>query len=166
MNNYKKYYTGILALIFSVALLFAGCKNPAGNGDENHGHSIPYSIEFVQNGETVVSYSDGNTEGHFDVEEGQETVLITVEFLDEEDHEIHAEDLDDEYSPEWEVGDTSIAGIEQHENEGRWSFHIVGKAAGETSVQFKLMHINHEVFQTPSVDRSNAIPVHVQEPNQ
>lgn len=154
----------LLALTFVTTILLAGCSNPASDDDDHDHdeHSEPYGIQFVMNGETVVTYQDGNTEGHFDVEEEHETSLITAEFLDEDGDEIHGEDLDDEYSLAWEIADTDIADIEQHDEDGRWSFHIVGKTAGETTMQFMLMHGDHADFKTPAVDNDNALEIHVE----
>ena len=147
--------TGILyklaVLTFAGALLLAGCDNPASN-DDHEEHSDPHSIEFVMNGETIVTYENGTISGHFHIEEQHETSLITAKFYTEDGDEIHGEDLGDEYSLGWEIGSTNLADIEQHEEDGRWSFHIVGKSAGETTVVFKLMHGDHSDFTTDPID--------------
>jgi hypothetical protein len=166
MNLYTQFSTSILALTFSAALLFAGCNNPASNDDEHEEHSETHSMEFVMNGETIVTYANGNVNGHFDVKEQDETALITVEFFDEEGNEIHGDDLDEEFSLGWNIANTDYAEIVHHDEDGRWSFHIKGKQAGETTVQFMLMHGDHSDFETPSVDQSNAIEIHVSESSQ
>ncbi|MEL7834225.1 hypothetical protein [Fodinibius sp. Rm-B-1B1-1] len=159
MNISTHFPNKLIVLTFATALLLAGCNNPASN-DDHEEHSDPHSIEFVMNGDTIVTYADGEVSGHFHLEAGQETSLITAEFFDEDGNEIHGEDLGDEYSLGWEIANTDHADIEQHDEDGKWSFHIVGKSAGETTVIFKLMHgADHSDFST------NSIEIHVEEHN-
>ncbi|MDZ7659288.1 hypothetical protein [Fodinibius sp.] len=167
MDFFTNYSTKFIALTFAATLLLAGCSNPASDDDDHDDHTEPHSIEFVLNGETVVSFTDGNISGHFDVAKGDETALITANFYDEDGDEIHGEDLDDEYSLAWNIGNTDHADIEQHDEDGRWSFHIVGKQAGETTVQFLLQHgDDHADFETPAVDENDAIEIHVTDSSQ
>jgi hypothetical protein len=164
MDIFTTFSIRLLALTFATAILMAGCNNPASNDDDDHEeHSEPHAIQFAMNGETIVTYPAGENSGHFDVEEDHETSLITAEFLDENGNEIHGEDLDDEYSLAWEIADTDIADIEQHDEDGRWSFHIVGKTAGGTTVKFMLMHGDHADFETPDLDDDNPLQIHVGE---
>lgn len=163
MNILTHFSNKLIALIFAATLLLAGCSNPASDDDDHEEHSEPDTIEFLINDDPVASYtySDDNTEGHFDVPEDGESQRITVEFRDEDGDEIHSEDLDDEYSLAWEIANTNIADIGQNDSDGRWEFQILGKTAGETTVQFMLMHGDHPDFETPGTDASNAIGIHV-----
>jgi predicted nucleotidyltransferase len=160
--------TKLIALIFAVALLFAGCSNPASNDDDHEEHTDPDTVEFLINGDVIVSYtySSKTTEGQFNVNAGEQTPLITAEFKDENGNEIHAEDLDDEYSFIWNIANTEIAEVVQTDSDGRWQFHITGKAAGETTVQFTLDHNGHPDFQTPGTEQDDAITIQVTEPSQ
>lgn len=166
MNIFTTFSTRLLALTFAAAILLAGCSNPASNDDDHEEHSEPHAIQFVMNGETIVTYQNDNTTGHFDVETENETSLITAEFLDEDGDEIHGVDLDEDYSLAWEVADSQIAEVEQHDEDGRWSFHILGKTAGETAIKFMLMHGTHSDFDTPDLDSNNALQIHVEEHSQ
>lgn len=159
MNIFTNFSTKIITLSFAVTLLLAGCNNPASNDDDHEEHSEPHSIEFVMNGETIVTFNEGDISGHFQVDEQSETSLITAEFFDEDGNEIHGEDLSDEYSLAWEIANTDHADIEQHDEDGRWSFHITGKTAGETTVEFQLMHGDHADFSTDPIE------IHVEEPS-
>jgi len=161
MNISTNFSTKLIALTFTVVLLFAGCNNPASNADVHEEHVRPYSMEFIMNGKSIVTYELGNVSGHFDIGEDQETSLITAEFFDEDGNEIHSEDLSDEYSLAWDIANADHAEIEQHDGDGRWSFHIVGQSAGETTVQFLLMHIDHSVFETNGTQQDNAITIQV-----
>lgn len=168
MDFFTNFPTKLIAFTFAVTFMLAGCSNPASNDDDDHDeHSEPYSVEFVMNGETVVMYPYQDAEDHFTVTEGNETALITAKFYNEDGDEIHDEDLDDEYRLAWNITNTDVADIEQHDEDGRWSFHITGKTAGETAVQFLFQHgDDHADFETPGVDKSNAITIQVTEPSQ
>lgn len=155
-----------VSILLSATILFAGCDNPASNDDDHNGHSDPHGVRFIMNDEVILTYMDGDADGQFNVVEDQETLAITAEFLDEDGDEIHGEDLDAEFSLGWEVGNADLIGIKQHEEDGRWDFRMVGKSAGETTVQFKLMHGEHADFQTPGVNDGNALQVRVEEQSQ
>ena len=169
MNISTNFSTKLIALTFAVVLLFAGCSNPASNDDDHEEHTEPDAVEFLINGDVIVSYnhSSETTEGQFNVAVGEQTPLITTEFKDENGNEVHGEDLGDEYSLDWEITNTDIAEVVQTDSDGRWQFHITGKAAGETTVQFMLMHNDiHSDFETPNIQENNAITIQVVEPNQ
>lgn len=151
-----------VSILFSAVILLAGCDNPASNDDDHDGHSDPHGVRFIMNDEVLLTYMEGDATGQFEVGKDRETAIITAEFLDEDGDEIHGEDLDDEFTLGWEIGNTDLVGIAQHEDDGRWDFRVVGKSAGETTVQFKLMHGEHADFQTPDVNDSNALEVHVE----
>lgn len=151
-----------ISILFSAVILLAGCDNPASNDDDHDGHSDPHGVRFIMNDEVLLTYMEGDATGQFEVGKDRETAIITAEFLDEDGDEIHGEDLDDEFTLGWEIGNTDLVGIAQHEDDGRWDFRVVGKLAGETTVQFKLMHGEHADFQTPDVNDSNALEVHVE----
>lgn len=158
-NSRNIYSTYLLTTLFALLVLSAGCNNPASNDEE---HSDPHGIQFVMNGEVILTFFDGTADGQFQVTENDETSLITAEFLDENGEEIHGEDFDSDFSLNWVVQDTNITEVEQHDEDGRWSFHLVGKSAGTSTIQFMLMHGNHPDFETPDVDNENAIEVQVE----
>ncbi|MDZ7694580.1 MAG: hypothetical protein U5K69_26245 [Balneolaceae bacterium] len=146
-------------IIFLYAIAFAtiSCSNPASSDEDHDEHTEPYGLELVMNGATIIEYFDGEVTGHLHVDEGGETSLITIEFLNEEREHIHAEDLDDEYSLGWNIENEDVLGVEQHDEDGKWSFHLVGKSAGESRIQFMLIHGDHADFETPAVEREGAV---------
>ncbi|MFH5883410.1 hypothetical protein ACG2F4_03790 [Halalkalibaculum sp. DA3122] len=163
------YFTrSLFTLLFSFALLITACDNPASSdGDSDHDdHSEPYGLELIMNGETVIEYFNGQVTGDLHINEGEETALITVEFLNEEGEHIHDDDLDEEYSLGWNIENENILAIEQHDEDGRWSFHMHGKSAGASKVQFQLLHGDHADFETPAVTQDEAIEIHVDAVNQ
>lgn len=167
MNISTNISNKLIALTFTAILFFAGCSNPASN-DDHEEHSDPDTVEFLINEEVIVSYtySSKTTEGQFNVNVDDQTPLITAEFKDEDGNEIHAEDLDDEYSFIWNKANTDIAEVVQSNSDGRWEFRITGKAAGETAVKFTLDHNGHPDFQTPGTEQDNAITIQVTESSQ
>lgn len=163
MNTTRLFPNTLFTLFLSLGLLTAGCKNPA-SSDNDHEHTEPMGLQLVMNGETLVEYSDGQTDGQIDLDEGDVTALITVEFLNEEHKPIHDEDLGDEYSLGWDIENEDILGVESNDGDGRWSFHLIGKSAGTSRIQFQLLHGEHSDFETPAVDKEEAIEVNVAAP--
>ncbi|WP_445666240.1 hypothetical protein [Fodinibius sp. AD559] len=168
MNISTNISNKLIALTFTVVILFAGCNNLASNDDDHEEHTEPDTIEFLINGDVIVSYTYSSkiTEGQFNVTVGEQTPLITAEFKDEDGNEVHDEDLRDEYSLDWEIANADIAEVVQTDSDGRWQFHITGKAAGETAVKFTLDHNGHPDFQTPGTEQDNAITIQVTESSQ
>ncbi|MDX1639941.1 MAG: hypothetical protein R3281_18420 [Balneolaceae bacterium] len=156
------FHTIILLTVASLLAMLTACSNPAGSDEDHEEHTEPFGLELVLNGQTMIEYFEGEISGQIQVTEGEETALISVHFLNDEREEIHAEDLDDEYRLEWTIENENIFEIEQHDEDGRWSFHIHGKTAGTSRVQFRLMHGDHADFETPAVNQDGAITVTVQ----
>lgn len=164
MKNFFTHTYTIFALLLSLAVLSTGCDNPASSDDDHDHdeHTEPFGLELVMNGETIIEYFNGEVSGHMHVDEGGETALITVHFLNEEGEHIHDEDLGDEYSLDWDIEKEDVLEVEQHDEDGKWSFHLVGKSAGESRIQFMLNHGDHADFETPAVDQEGAIEIHVE----
>lgn len=158
--------TILLAFAISMTMLLAGCDNPAGDDDHDE-HAEPRGLQLVMNGDVIWNYLNGEaSDDHIDLEAGSETDLITIEWLDQDGDEIHAEDLDDEFGLGWEIANEDIASVEQHSEDGPWSFHLHGESAGETTMQIMLMHGDHADFSTPGVDQQDALQIHVEEQTQ
>lgn len=167
MHTFTLFPNKIIAFIFAVALLSVGCSNPASNDDDDHReeHPEPYRVKFILDGDPVVTYSNGTVTDQFNVEAQSQTSVITAEFYDEYGNKIHIHELDDEYYLDWTVENTDLAKIERSGENDRWSFLINGKTAGETSVQFFMKHVDHNIFNTPAVEDSNALRITVEESN-
>lgn len=151
----------LIVTIFSVLLI--SCTNPASD-DEHDEHTEPFGLKLIMNGETIIEYFDGQVSGQLNVNEGEDTSLITVRFLNEEKEVLHEEDLDEDLRLGWDIQNEQILEIEQHDEDGKWRFHVHGKSAGTSKIQFKLMHGDHADFETPAVDSENAIEVEVTGP--
>lgn len=123
------------------ALALAACGT-----DPMEEHHEAVKVELVLSGRAEATYtaSTGTWTGELEVDEGEETVHITVRFLDEDDEVIGGDDV----SMKVEVEDESIA---EWEEEGEFGGHLLGKSEGETGVTFILMHNDHEEFKTKPV---------------
>ncbi len=154
--------TLLLLTLFSTLLFTACSDNPAGDNEDHH--ADPHGLELVHDGEVIFEYTldDGVTEhSHLHYHVGEE-YLFEVHFLDEEGDHIHAEDLGEEYSLGWDIENEDILEIHQHDEDGRWNFHLEGIAEGASKVQFLLMHgADHDDLHTFPVENENAIEFHI-----
>lgn len=136
--------------------LFAACSNSTSSEDDDH--SEPAGFVLKLNGQNVVTQSPGSTTvtGEFELETGEETALITIFFLDEDGDEFQPDEP--EFSLGAEFEDEGIAEFEQHEEDGKWKFHIHAEAEGITEMTLMLMHNGHSDFETQEIH------VHVEAP--
>src|SRR5690625_2540528 len=119
--------TFLFLTLFSTLLFTACSDNPAGGGDN---HTEPEGLKLVHDGEVIYEYTihEGVTEhSHQHYRLGEEYVF-EVRFLDEDGGHIHAENFDEGYSLGWETGNEDVLQIHQHEDDGRWNFHLEGFA--------------------------------------
>ncbi|GAA5521213.1 hypothetical protein LQ318_05675 [Aliifodinibius salicampi] len=150
--NLRSVCTLFITTLFTTFIII-GCSNPANsNGDDHHSH--PEGAVLQMNGEEIIRIEEGEIvsgNSSLEIENGDETPLITIYFLDHDGETFHPEE--DHFSLNWDQIDTSVAVIEQHEEDGKWSFHLVGQSPGETEVRFRLWHEdeNHSDFDTPPI---------------
>ena len=127
-----------LAIVGSVTLAACGNDSPT-ELEEEHGDAA--AVQLVMNGSIIATFPfDGSNAwsgGEMEVEEGEETPHIDVEFLDE-DGDVIDWDLSEFYL-EVEVEDVAIAEFEQ-DTPGEFGGHLHGESVGETNVRFSLMH--------------------------
>lgn len=146
-------YTKLLSIIILASFLAVACDNPVNNDEE---HPEAEGFVLTSSGVEIVRYEGGefafndNSEythdGQVHVPEGQETPLVRIDFLDPDGNEFSPED--DGSSLDWQIADETIAEIEQHEEDGKWRFHIRGIEEGETTIRFILMHGDHADFES------------------
>ena len=145
------------AVLYTLLLTttFIACSNST-SSDDDHDHSSPEGIRLKVSGTTVVEQlPDETLTGSFELDEGDETSLITVYFLDHDGDEFQPED--DEYSLNVAFDDEGIVEFEQHAEDGKWSFHLHAEAEGMTDMTIQLFHNDHSDFD------SQKIHVHVHE---
>ncbi len=145
--------------LLAFALIIAACgddDNPVDPDPHDEEHAEALGLIIRSSGEEIVRYENGEVEGEIEVGHGLETALLSVRFI-AEDGDLFVPDADDGFSLGWEIGDESIAEVEQHELDGPWAFHIVGLGEGQTTLVLKLNHAGHADFV------SKGIEIHVEE---
>lgn len=143
--------------IFVFSIIAISCSNSTSSDDHDHDeHQSPAGFRLMMNGQAMVEQLPGqNVTGEFELTHGEETDLITIFFLADDGDEFQPEE--DEYSLGYEFEDEGIAEFEQHEEDGKWSFHLHAESEGITDLSLKLMHGDHSDFTT------QGIHVHVEE---
>lgn len=130
-----------LTLLTAGLLVFAACgdDSPMDPGDDHEDHAEEVEgVILSLSGQQIAAY-DGETGqwmGELEVEPGEETAHIQVEFVD---HNAQAVPLDDDFYLLVEVEDESVAEFEQ-DTPGEFGGHLHGVAEGDTDVVFSLMH--------------------------
>ena len=165
MSTRLLYFLPALCLL-AATLTLSACDNPV--DDDHDDHAEVHGLLLELNGVEVYRVLEGQvtcaqTPCGITVVEGEETALISVEFLAEDGDHIHGEDLDEAFGLGYEIADPSVAEFEQHDEDGKWRFHIHGEQAGETRMQLQLLHNNHADFTTPPLESADAIVVRVTE---
>lgn len=139
-----------LLLAVMSLLAFQACDNHV--HDDDHDHVEPVGFFLRESDRNVVTYQNATVQGSITVPAGGETGLISVVFIDEDGDEFTPEG--DVYSLALETTSTNFE-FEQHPEDGKWRFHVVGLQAGTGTFILKLMHGEHADF------RSQPIPVTV-----
>ncbi len=141
-----------IAVFLSVFVILGGltaCSNPAEDDEDHDEHAEEIEgVALVLGDDEVVEVLDAGVTGSLSVEEGETTGEITVEFLDHDGEEVHAEDLDDEFSLGVEVQGDEIVTVAYPE---RWTFTLHGDEAGDTAIRVQLLHDGHADFTTPDI---------------
>ena len=151
-NYFRLPIATILVATFTTLALLTGCDNPASDDDHDE-HEHAEGAVLKMNGAEIVRIEDGQVQsGQIEVNEGEETPLISIYFLAEDGDEFQPDEPD--YSLRCDQIDGSVAEVEQHDQDGKWSFHLHGVSAGNTTVRFQLWHDgeNHSDYNTPEID--------------
>jgi hypothetical protein len=129
------YRTPVLALTLVGGLALAGCGDYVTGVDE---HGDAAGVELVMNGVVVATFSFASNTwtGEMEVQEGEETPHISVDFVDA-DGDVIVYDAD--FYLDVDVEDELVAEFEQ-DTPGEFAGHLHGVSVGETDVTFSLMH--------------------------
>ena len=153
----RNFNASLLKSLPVFAFIIAGCgDNPVDTDHHDEEHAEAVGLIIRSSGKEIVRYENGQVSGEVDVGHGKETALLSVRFI-AEDGDLFTPDPDDGYSLAWEIGDENIAEVEHHEEDGAWSFHIVGLEEGQTTLVLKINHAGHADFV------SKEIEIHVDE---
>ena len=150
--TYFNFAVAKLVTALTLVVLFVGCNNPA-SSDNHDEHENAQGAVLKMNGAEIVRIEDGQVQsGQIEVSQGEETPLITIYFLAEDGDEFQPNDPD--FSLRWDQIEASTAEVEQHNEDGKWSFHIHGISKGSTNIRFRLWHNdeNHSDFDTPEIN--------------
>lgn len=118
--------------------------------EHDHAHAEAEGLVLIleASGDTLVTVADGQATGKVSVKVGDESGHIAVKFFDA---------MKTYFTPNAEynslaftVADTSMANVEQHENEP-WTLEITGKKIGNTTFMIQLMHDGHSDFNSPDI---------------
>ena len=142
----SKHY-GVAVIVFLIMSGLVACSNPAEDDDHDE-HADAEGLVLVIGGEEVVRVQEAEVTGSLTVEAGETTSDIEVEFLDHDGHEVHGEDLDEEFSLGVEVRGSEIVTVA---STGRWTFTLHGDEAGDTAIRVQLLHEGHADFTTPDI---------------
>lgn len=142
-----KLISRLFMVLFALSIIVLGCeKNPVDDDhDHDHDHAEAVGLVITQSGAEIVRYENGTVTGEITVKAGEETPLLSVKFIDEHDGDLFTPE-EDHYSLGWTIADEAIAELEQHDEDGKWKFHIHGKSAGNTTIEIKIMHEDHADF--------------------
>lgn len=108
---------------------------------------IMNGVEIAKQENGVVTYNTGD---HLELKTGEETNIINIRWISEDGDRFAPEE--DVYYLEWTIDDENVLEVEQHEEDGRWAFHLKGVGAGESEIRFSLFHVDHADFTSLPFD--------------
>lgn len=120
------------AFALVLALGLAACDNPVARED----HVEPAGVQVLQGGQVIAETHGDHTHGRITVRAGEESPHLTVRFVDDADRPV---ELGSGYYLAVAVADAAVAAWEQ-DTPGEFGGHVHGRAAGTTTVRFRLMH--------------------------
>jgi hypothetical protein len=145
--NFLSVAKALFTLIIFAGILTA-CSNSTSSGEEEHGDAEGFRLKM--NGQTIVEQlPEQDITGEFELTPGEETDLITIVFIDHDGTEFTPDDPDLTLGHEFE--DAGIAEFEQHDEDGKWSFHLHAESEGITDLRLMLMHSGHSDFTTQNI---------------
>lgn len=146
----------LFIVLFSVYFLLTnGCgKDDILEPQEDHFEAE--GMVFYSSGIKLAEIFRGVTSDTLRAKVGLLSELIEIKFLNPERQEIAPPDYKKQPLT-WEITDTSIVSIKQHEGkEGSYEFLLWGKKEGVTKIEFFILHEGHPDF------RSGKIPIKVE----
>ncbi|MGB0651495.1 MAG: hypothetical protein ACPG8N_07060 [Rhodothermales bacterium] len=154
-----------LAFFLAAFVVLAGCDdNPADHDDHDHDdHAEAEGIQIIDGSTVLYQVLEGAVTCDaapcgITVAAGQTLNALEVAFIDHDGDEIHAEDLDDEFSLGFSVVNPAVAIVEQN---GRFGLNVRGVIAGSTAMQVQLNHDGHADLTSPPVSDAIALQITV-----
>lgn len=145
----------VLLILLLSTFIISQCDNDVDNHDEDHLEPVGLIIKNAAL-QPLLDYTAPITPTDtLEVPHEGETDLLTVVFKAEDGDEFTPDGS--EYSLGFDVPTNAPYEIEQHEGDGKWSFHIKGLILGTSTLVLELKHGDHADFKTVG------IPVKVEE---
>ncbi len=132
-------------------LLFVSCSEDDPN-EPHHEHFEASGLVLINSGERFFKVFQGEIVSETKVLEvplGELTDHYSIKFLDDHGDEFDPPD-DPDKSLDWEIEDESITEVVQDEP-GEWEFHLKGLKEGTTTIELRVLHIDHYGFRTPKI---------------
>ncbi|WP_425154794.1 hypothetical protein [Candidatus Palauibacter sp.] len=129
------------ALLTAGILVLTACSDsatePDDHDEEEHAEEVE-GVTLTLSGQTVASYDghDGAWTGELEVEPGEETAHISVQFVDDDGRAVR---LDSDLYLQVDIANESVAEFEQ-DTPGEFGGHLHGGMEGDTEITFSLMH--------------------------
>jgi hypothetical protein len=145
----KKYILQLksVLLILPALLIFTSCDNSTSSGEDEE-HLDPFGVAMIMNGVEIAKQENGeityNEGDHLELKTGEETNIINIRWISEDGDRFIPDE--DSYNLQWTIDNESVLEVEQHEEDGKWAFHLKGAGAGETDIRFSLFHVDHADF--------------------
>jgi hypothetical protein len=152
-----KYQKSILVtVIISVFLIFTGCDEDNSTEPQME-HFEAIGTLLYSSGIEVASILRGETTDTLRAHVDSLSQAYDVKFYDEDENVIDPPDHE-ESSLDWQIDNPDLLEVWQHPGEeGGFEFHFRGLKAGETEIEFFILHNGHSDY------RSGKFPVVIEE---
>lgn len=149
MSNLKLF----IVLLFGIflTLFFYSCSESSPTENDDHYEAAGL---LLKQGNTVYmrifqAKIDNNFNQSITLKTGQESMVFSVVFLDEDGKEL-PEPTDINKSFGLVIDDNTIV-IHEYDNKNKWSFRLKGLKEGITNLELRLNHNDHPDFKTPKI---------------
>lgn len=133
----------LLLSVFALSVLAGSCgDNPV--TPSNSDHAEERGLYLSIDSHVVVKYDSSVVNGNLAVELGDTIGRIDVTFIaddgttgipDEDDHRLG-----------WRIADSSVVELQSQAGDPEYSFRLIGRGTGETTIQLTIVHVDHTDF--------------------
>jgi len=145
----KAFFKILCILIFNIYII--QCSENSSPVDDEGDHARGIGILITKSGSEAVRYEyEDPVTGQLSGKVGQISPAYEFMLIDD-DGDAYTPDTE-HHELRWEISDTTIAKLWQHEGEeGGYEFHVDGISAGITSIVFEVYHEGHADFVSKPV---------------
>lgn len=141
------YYIFLTILIISI--ISCSESDPS---EPHHEHLEASGLVLIKSGQRFFKIFRGEIVSDtkkLEVPLGELTDHYSIKFLDEDGEEFDPP-TDPDKSLSWGIEDESIVEVYQ-EKQGDWEFHLKGLKVGTTTIELRVLHLDHIEFRTPKI---------------